>query len=98
MDKINYYNVPSDKIGFILSHLSSNGWEFNLVGVGGIPIEKGYIQATSRNWDGHECVFKIEQWKDYKFIAITSNLLMKFNSQTDKVYSFAELKVRVGLT
>lgn len=97
MDKINYYNVAPDKIGLVLCFLNSYGWKFDSAGTGGVPIENQYIQATSHDWDGHECIFKVEQWKDYKFISITSNLLMRANNQTDKVYPYGEFKKRVGL-
>lgn len=97
MNKVKYYYVPPDKIGLVLCHLNSYGWKFDQVGTGGISIEKQYIQATSRDWDGHKCIFKVEQWKDYKLISITSDLLMKANKKTDIIYSYEDFKKRVEL-
>jgi len=97
MDKINYYSVPPDKIGLVLLFMNSYGWKFDQVGTSGLSIEKGHIQATSRDWDGHQCVFKLEQWKDYKFVSITSDLLMKANKQDYKIHSYNEFKNKIGL-
>lgn len=91
MIKITYYNVPADKIGLALCYLNSYGWEFNLCG-NGVPIERYYIQATSRDWDGHQCIFRMEERTNCKLISTTSNLLMEANNQTDEVLSFEKFK------
>jgi hypothetical protein len=96
-DAINYYNVPPDKIGLVLCHLNSYGWKFKATGVDVFSIDDQYVQATSRDWDGHKCIFRVEQWKGYKFISITSDLIMKENKQTEEVYSYQDFKARVGL-
>lgn len=94
-EKINYYYVPADKIGHVLCHLNSYGWLWD----DNSPIERYYISATSHDFwsEKNKCVFKVEQWKgqkEYKFIAITSDILLK--EKGIKIYSYDDFKKRVG--
>jgi len=73
-----YYEVPPDKIGWVLVQMEAYGWEFWGSGKRE-PIMKHYVSATSRNWDGHRCIFELNM--KYKELAITSDLLMKANNK-----------------
>ena len=77
MSKKNYYHIPADKIGFVLSHLESYGWEFFEPPHARYPISKFYRSSTSKDWDGHKPVFVMEEHNDYRDLYITSDLLMK---------------------
>lgn len=90
--KKNYYNIPADKIGFVLSHLEACGWEFFEVPHKRYPISKFYGSATSRNWDGHKPVFVMEEHSDYRDLSITSDLLMEANKDTSIIKSYDEFK------
>lgn len=97
METIEYYNVPADKIGLVLCYLKPYGWLFDTFGGSGDSIDKWYCQSTSRDWDGHQPVFRLKEYKESKMIAITSDLLMRANNQIDVVRPYKELKKKLGI-
>lgn len=96
-NRINYFFVPADKIGLVLLHLDAYGWRFDECLGCSAPIQKYYVQATSRDYDGHKCVFKLEEYKNYNLISITTDLLMAANKQNDEVRTYSDFKNKVGL-
>ncbi len=90
--KRNYYHIPADKIGFVLSQLELYGWEFcSSIGIRE-PIENHYKSATSKNWDGHKPVLILTEYNDYRDLYITSDMVMKKSGDTSIIKSYEEFK------
>lgn len=98
MELIEYFYVPADKIGLVLSYMNPCGWRFDNITPGeGDPIEKWYGQATSRDWDGHQPIFCLKEYNHSKKFFITSDLLMRANNQVATIRPFEDLKRKLGI-
>ncbi len=88
----NYYHIPVDKLGFVLSKLELYGWEFcSSIGIRE-PIENHYKAVTSRDWGSHNPVFVLKEHNDYRDLYITSDLVIKDNDETTIIKSYEDFK------
>lgn len=94
---IRHYYVPADKIGWTIARLGGNGFEWCGPNKTRIPISEHYFSATSRDWDGHKCIFVLDEYGSKRLLSITSDLLMKANSQESDIHSFDDLKSRYSM-
>ena len=97
METIKHYFVPADKIGRVLCYMKPYDWVSDDTIGPGQPIDKWYCHATSMDWDGHVCIFRLKEYKEHKRVAITSDLLMKANNQVADILPFEELKKKLNI-
>jgi hypothetical protein len=97
METIKHYFVPADKIGRVLCYMKPYGWVSDDAFGQGQEIDKWYCHATSMDWDGHICIFRLREYKNKNKVAITSDLLMKANNQIADILPFEALKKKLNI-
>lgn len=100
METIEYYHVPADKIGLVLCYMNPNGWLFDSGHhMAGDNIERHYVSATSRDWDGDKPVFTLREYEARgavsRLVSITSDNLLKANNTVVEVKSYEVLKKKL---
>lgn len=97
MESRKYYEVDANKLEQTLIELGKQDFLWREVLGGGSPMSTHFMSAITRDWTGHIPVLQVENFigedtgKRYKFIQLTSNLLLKANDDNTPIHSYSEL-------
>lgn len=91
-----YYTINTDKLEWVLLELEKLNylWREN---VNGSPIKTYFQYSININWDNDTPVLEVEQYKDYKFIKLTSLNLLETNGNEKEIYSYEDFLKDVNL-
>ena len=85
-----YYKIEKTELRNILNKLGELGFQWS-EGIDGSPISKWIEYSISLDLD--DPVLEIEQYKDYKFIILTSEILLKNNENNVEIYDYNDLMI-----
>ena len=84
------YKVEKTELRNILNKLGEMGFEWR-EHAGGSPMSK-YLEH-SISLDLGDPVLEIEQYKHYKFVILTSEILLKNNKNNSEIYNYNDLMI-----
>lgn len=89
-----HFYIENNKLKEILLLLEAKGFEWREM-IGGAPIKKYYYESINRDYTGHQIVLEIELYKHYKFVILTTDLLLKANNSKAEIKSYDEFLKRI---
>lgn len=92
-----YYFVPAAELKTVLDELNRQGFQWRELGIGGSPMEKYYQGAITRDYGMMIPVLDVEIYKHYKFVTLTTDVLLTINNNKHKIESYEELKKRIKI-
>jgi len=103
MEYKKYYKVEVDKLESLLIELGKKDFEWREFRGQGSPMSKYFLNAVSRDWSGDVPIIQVEEsvgvdtGKHYKFIELTSALLLGRSDPNAEVHTYQDLLQDVGL-
>jgi hypothetical protein len=85
-----YYKIEKIELRNILNKLGEMGFQWR-EGISGSPMSKYLEHSVSLDLD--DPVLEIEQYKHYKFVILTSEILLKNNKNSNEIHDYNDLMI-----